>query len=461
MSKPSSRVCTRLSRTRNLLLATVGVVIVTAMLTAASTSAAPAVSQTFSSSFETGDPQPTWTDTVDGGKASGVIGPKPTGIPGNVTDKVVEVTANGENTGAGEVKENLADGDIFSKWLVFEPTGWVQYKLSEPVKVVLYALGSANDAPDRDPQDWTFRASNDGQTWTTLDTQVDQSFSERFQMKEYPIANEQPYLYYRLDITRNHGSSIVQLAEWQISNGEVAPPQDSVMRSAVGKGPSSAYNAKTNVGFTGVRALQYGGQHTADGRAYSYNKVFDVDVAVTPATELSYMIFPEFELDDLSYPSTHAAVDLAFTDGTYLSELGATDQHGATLSPQGQGASKMLYTNQWNHEVSRIGAVAAGKTIDRILIAYDNPDGPADFGGWVDDITIDGSPVHQRPTHPSDWVVTTRGTNSSGSFSRGNNIPATAVPHGFNFWAPATNAGTRSWFYEYQRRNNAANLPVL
>jgi predicted alpha-1,2-mannosidase len=459
MQQSSSRVCRRLSR--NLLFATVGAVVVTATLTAAGTSAAVAASQDFSSSFEAGDPQPTWTDTVDGGKTSGVLGPKATGIPGNVTDKVVEVTASGEFTEAGEVKENLIDGDIFSKWLVFESTGWVQYKLSEPLKVVLYALGSANDAPDRDPQDWTLQASDDGQTWTTLDTQVNQSFNERFQMKEYPIVNDRAYLYYRLDITRNHGESIVQLAEWQISIGGSAPPQAPAMRSAVGKGPGSAYNAKTKVGFTGLRALEYRGEHTADGRAYSYNKVFDVDVTVTPATELSYVIFPEFGTDDLRYPSTYAAVDLAFMDGTYLSELGAKDQHGATLSPQGQGASKTLYTNQWNYKVSRIGAVAAGKTIDRILVAYDNPDGPADFGGWVDDIRIDGSPVHEHPSRPSDWVVTTRGTNSSSSFSRGNNIPATAVPHGFNFWVPMTNAGTRSWLYEYQSRNNAANLTVL
>ncbi|MGH3081416.1 MAG: GH92 family glycosyl hydrolase, partial [Gaiellaceae bacterium] len=442
-------------------LATVGVVIVTVTLTAAGTSAAVPASQDFSSSFEAGDPQPTWTDTVDGAKASGVKGPAATGIPGNVTHKVVEVTANGEFAEAGEVKENLTDGDIFSKWLVFESTGWVQYQLSEPVKVVLYALGSANDAPERDPQDWTLRASDNGQTWTTLDTQVDQTFTERFQMKEYPVANDRAYLYYRLDITRNHGAGIVQLAEWQISNGEVAPPQESAMRSAVGKGPRSAYNAKTNVGFTGLRALEYGGEHTSDGRGYSYNKVFDVDVAVTPATELSYVIFPEFVPDDLSYPSTYAAVDLAFTDGTYLSELGAVDQHGAVLSPQGQGASKMLYTNQWNYKVSRIGGVAAGKTVDRILVAYDNPDGPADFGGWIDDVKLDGSPVHQRPSRPSDWVVTTRGTNSSSSFSRGNNIPATAVPHGFNFWVPMTNASSRSWLYEYHRRNTAANLPAI
>jgi predicted alpha-1,2-mannosidase len=58
-------------------------------------------------------------------------------------------------------------------------------------------------------------------------------------------------------------------------------------------------------------------------------------------------------------------------------------------------------------------------------------------------------------------VLTTRGTNSSGSFSRGNNIPATAVPHGFNFWTPMTNAGSTSWLYEYQRANNADNLPTI
>jgi hypothetical protein len=165
MHKPFSRRCSRLSR--RLLLTTAGVVLVTATLTAAGTSAAVPASQDFSSSFEAGDPQPTWTDTVDDGKASGVTGPAATGIPGNVTHKVVEVTANGEFADAGEVKENLTDGDLFSKWLVFESTGWVQYRLSEPVKVVLYALGSANDAPERDPQDWTLRASDDGQTWAT------------------------------------------------------------------------------------------------------------------------------------------------------------------------------------------------------------------------------------------------------------------------------------------------------
>jgi hypothetical protein len=234
------------------------------------------------------------------------------------------------------------------------------------------------------------------------------------------------------------------------------------MRTQPGKGPRNGYSAKSGAGFTGLEALRYGGEHTANGRGYSYNKVFHVDVRVKRDTELSYLIFPDFERDDLaSSPSTYAAVDLRFTDGTYLSDLGATDQHGATLSPRGQGASKTLSTNQWNLLRSRIGDVAEGKTIDRILVAYDNPNGPATFGGWVDDIEITDEPPAAKPQRPSDWVITTRGTNSSSRFSRGNNFPATAVPHGFNFWTPMTNADSSSWLYEYAYRNNADNLPTL
>src|SRR5690606_23591522 len=58
-------------------------------------------------------------------------------------------------------------------------------------------------------------------------------------------------------------------------------------------------------------------------------------------------------------------------------------------------------------------------------------------------------------------VVTTRGTNNNREFSRGNNIPATAVPHGFNFWAPMTDAGSFRWFYQYQEANNAKNFPDI
>ncbi len=420
----------------------------------------------FYSSFEDADPAPTWVDTVDtdaGGneRSGGVTGPTRDGLPGDVTDKVVDVRANGENSGAGEVAENLVDGSAQTKWLVFESTGWVEMELSAPVAVVHYALTSANDAEERDPKDWTLSGSNDGETWTELDSRLGEDFAERFQANEYRFENTTAYSHYRLDITANNSGGIVQLAEIALSNGDTTPQPPSDVQSRVGSGPRGGYTAKSGAGFTGLKALRFAGTHSAEDRGYSYNKVFEVDVPVGASTELSYLIFPDFVDGDLRYPSTYASLDLVFTDGTYLSDLGATDQHGATLSPRGQHASKTLYTNQWNFKRSQIGAVAAGKTIDRILVAYDNPDGPTEFGGWIDDVKIEASPPQKQRSRPSDWVVTNRGTNSTGSFSRGNNIPATAVPHGFNFWIPVTNAGSLSWLYEYHRGNNEDNLPTL
>src|ERR671929_179074 len=80
-----------------------------------------------------------------------------------------------------------------------------------------------------------------------------------------------------------------RLAELQLSTGQENPPPAPVMRSQVGSGPRGGYNAKAGAGWTGLRALRYAGKHTADGRAYSYNKVFDVDVKVERDTQLSYV----------------------------------------------------------------------------------------------------------------------------------------------------------------------------
>jgi hypothetical protein len=168
---------------------------------AASVTAAQTASQlagsgaSFFTSFEPGQPQPGYTDTVETGpdgkpRADGVEGPTPTGIGGSEMDKVTKVEANGENTGGGEIATNVADGDKFTKWLVFQPTGWLVFSMSAPVTIRKYALTSANDAAGRDPRNWTLQGSNDGTTWSTLDARTNEDFADRFQTKQYEFANE-------------------------------------------------------------------------------------------------------------------------------------------------------------------------------------------------------------------------------------------------------------------------------
>ncbi|QCX79696.1 Glycosyl hydrolase family 92 [Streptomyces sp. YIM 121038] len=430
----------------------------------------PRAEREFSSSFEAGQPAPDWLNTVETGpdgkkRAGGVNGAFASGIPGGVNDRVVGVRASGEHSGSGEVKENLVDGEKSTKWLTFATSGWVEFTLDSPAKVVRYALTSANDHAQRDPKSWTLQGSTDGRDWKDLDKREGETFGERFQTKTYDFANDTAYTHFRLDISANNGGGEIQLADLQLSVGgsdTPAPPED--MQSAVDRGPAGSPTAKGRAGFTGKQAFRYAGTHTAGGRGHSSNKVFDVDVKVGRDTELGYRVFPSMDDEEYKkapYDATNVSVDLAFTDGTYLSDLGATDQHGFPLTPRGQGDAKVLYVNQWNDVASRIGEVAAGKTVDRILLAYDSPKGPVKFRGWVDDISLAEKAPPKPKAHPSDYASTTRGTNSSRDFSRGNTFPATAVPHGFNFWTPVTNAGSIDWLYDYARGNNDDNLPTL
>ena len=122
---------------------------VTALLALAGASAASAQQSApaFSTSFEPTQPPPTWSDTVEAGRSSNVDGTLASAtIPGNVTDKVVEVQASGENPPNEIARRRPSTATSSTKWLTFTSTAWLQVKLSEPVKVVTYALTSANDS---------------------------------------------------------------------------------------------------------------------------------------------------------------------------------------------------------------------------------------------------------------------------------------------------------------------------
>ncbi|WP_430501444.1 GH92 family glycosyl hydrolase [Micromonospora trifolii] len=425
----------------------------------------PAPPGNFTSSFESADPQPA-TSTVEigpnGKPVQANLSGKVATLPGSLLGQVSAVTASDENP-PREIAANLRDDDPSTKWLVFASTGWVTYQLAKPATVARYTLTAADDAPTRDPKDFVIQGSNDGSTWTDLDKRAGEKFSGRFATKTYSFTNPNAYGFYRLNVTANSGDSLVQLADWNISDGSDVRPPATPMVSAATAGPNGGYTTKPDVGFTGLAALRYSGGAVGNGRSYATNKLFDVTIPVGPKTRLSYKIFPEFTGGDGRYPSTYAAVDLHFTDGSYLSARSPADQHGYPLTGAGQGASKVLFADQWNLVQADLGTVARGKTIDRILLAYDNPQatGETRFQGWLDDVELTAAPASIDGSKLTNYVDTRRGTNSTGGFSRGNNLPITAVPNGFNFFTPVTDATSDSWEYEYHRINNEANLPML
>jgi hypothetical protein len=115
-----------------------------------------------------------------------------------------------------------------SKWLMSASSGWLQYRFAagETHAVTRYRLISGGDGPERDPQDWQFQGSADGTTWVTLDTQVGQVFAERNAVNTYTFANRTAYAAYRLNITRNKGNGLTQLAELELwEDDAVVPPR--------------------------------------------------------------------------------------------------------------------------------------------------------------------------------------------------------------------------------------------
>jgi hypothetical protein len=128
-------------------------------------------------------------------------------------------TASSGTTGSpsNETPDQAFNGNSGSKWFTpTAPTDWLRYDFGagNAQTIKRYTLISANDMPDRDPKSWTFQGSNDGSTWTTLDTQSNQAFVDRFRQNTYNIGNTAAYRYYQLNVTANNGNTTsLQLAE--------------------------------------------------------------------------------------------------------------------------------------------------------------------------------------------------------------------------------------------------------
>lgn len=99
------------------------------------------------------------------------------------------------------------DGNSGTEWFYKGVSGWLSYDLGHKELVQRYTISVDDKEASRDPKDWQFQGSNDGLTWTTLDTQARQVFAERFKPNSYVIAKPAAYRYYRINITANNGDS--------------------------------------------------------------------------------------------------------------------------------------------------------------------------------------------------------------------------------------------------------------
>jgi hypothetical protein len=119
------------------------------------------------------------------------------------------------NSPGNEGVAQAFDGNVNTKWLTFASSGWIQYNFASGTSwtITTYAITSANDFAERDPRNWTLQGSNNGSTWTTVDTRSNETFSARFERRVFTVASSGNYSAYRLNVTSNQSGTILQLAE--------------------------------------------------------------------------------------------------------------------------------------------------------------------------------------------------------------------------------------------------------
>lgn len=190
---------------------------------------------------------------------------------------------------------------------------WLRRKLDTARVVTKYRIRCGVDGT---PTDWTFRGSNDGSSWTTLDTRTGQSLSSSSDT-EYTFSNVTAYLYYEINITGLTSYGSIRQFEFTVTSVLAAMSLRSAAYSAsvqpstasltvVASTASGTITPNTNlVGYvsrdngttwtavTLAAVLTVGGQTTYAGSAVISGQPsgtaprYRVDTAVTGSTDIT------------------------------------------------------------------------------------------------------------------------------------------------------------------------------
>ncbi|WP_164977411.1 basic secretory protein-like protein [Ancylomarina salipaludis] len=140
--------------------------------------------------------------------------------------EVVDITESGctisrdmsADSPENESVEKLIDNNFASKYLIFTNNTWVRFDCEKASVLKAYTLTSGNDAPGRDPKNWTLLGSNDGTNWAEIDSRSGESFSARMETRQFEFENTNAYKFFKFEFENTEGD-IFQLSEVELFNG--------------------------------------------------------------------------------------------------------------------------------------------------------------------------------------------------------------------------------------------------
>jgi len=167
--------------------------------------------------------------------------------PSNVPSQAFDGVIDGYNTGwinlnghTGILGYQFAFGKILTRYTI-------------------YPWHGAQNESGRRPKNWTFEGSNNGVSYTVLDTQVNQTSWTTSVGNIYTFSNSSSYIYYRLNISDNTGDANTAIAEMQFS-GSGSPDTYSAAAGNVGIGttnPLAKFDVNGDLLIEGINKLSF------------------------------------------------------------------------------------------------------------------------------------------------------------------------------------------------------------
>lgn len=167
------------------------------------------------------------------------------------------------NSGIDGSWPHLLDANTGTYWTTNAvPTGTLTMTMVRARVATQYVIRGRDDILNRNPKNWTFEGSNNGSSWTTLDTQTNITWSAG-QTKTFNFSNSTAYLYYRLVVTANNGDTYLSFTEFWIGPAATWPPLVTREMWVVMR-PTAVGGVDWQLGTSGLQSL-----HTfSDGKVY-------------------------------------------------------------------------------------------------------------------------------------------------------------------------------------------------
>ena len=143
-----------------------------------------------------------------------------------IVPEIINITGDCDNPGAGEKFPALFDGSETTKWFADQGLKafpcFIAWEYEDNFSTASYTLISGNDMPGRDPNAWKLYGSNNGSTWTEIDSRSKVTFADRRQHLTFKMNNTVTYKHYKFEILSTREGLPPQLSEIALDNASIS-----------------------------------------------------------------------------------------------------------------------------------------------------------------------------------------------------------------------------------------------